>query len=154
MKRFTPLKPWVLGITVVLFSLPALGTDWPQWGSGSSRNMTTAEKGLPESFDPGKPGADNPGTGKPDPAAPIKPDAVGMKNVKWVARLGNATYGNPTVSGGKVFIGTNNEAPRNKARPGDFGVMMCLDEKTGDFLWQLTVPKLTAGNQADSGDEQ
>src|SRR5262249_40483372 len=32
--------------------------------------------------------------------------------------------------------------PRDKAVRGDKGVMMCLDEKTGEFLWQITHDRL------------
>ena len=59
--------------------------------------MYSPAKGLPESFDPGK----------------FKPnseeiDLATTKNVKWVAKLGSQTYGNPVVANGKVFVGTNN----------------------------------------------
>ncbi len=36
------------------------------------------------------------------------------KNVKWVAKLGNYSYGGPVVAGGRVFVGTNNEEPRTR----------------------------------------
>ena len=70
----------------------------------------------------------------------IDPDTT--KNVKWVARLGSQSYGSPVVAAGKVFVGTNNEAPRDARIEGDRGVMMCFEETTGEFLWQLVVPKL------------
>ena len=124
--------------TVALLALPLRADDWPQWGHDNSRNMVTAEKNLPESLDPGKPKE-----GKDEI------DLATTKNVKWVAKLGNQGYGNPTASGGKIFVGTNNEVPRNPDRAGDFGVLMCLDEATGSFLWQLTVPKLAAGKNSD-----
>ena len=53
------------------------------------------------------------------------------------------------VSGGKVFIGTNNENPRDPQHQGDRSILMCFDEKTGDFLWQLVVPKLASGKVND-----
>ena len=62
--------------------------------------------------------------------------------VRWVARLGSQSYGSPVVAGGKVFVGTNNGMPRDERNQGDRGVLMCFDEKTGEFLWQLVVPKL------------
>ena len=71
--------------------------DWPMWGHDASRNMVSADKDLPVSIDPGKPKED--GT--------IDLSTV-SKNVKWVSKLGTQTYGNPTVSSGKVFLGTNN----------------------------------------------
>jgi outer membrane protein assembly factor BamB len=41
-----------------------------------------------------------------------------------------------------VFIGTNNGEPRDARHQGDRGVLMCFDERTGEFLWQLVVPKI------------
>ena len=111
-------------------SLPA--ADQPQWGQQGSRNMVSAEKGLPAWFDPGQ---RDPDTGRIDPQS--------TKNVKWTAPLGNITYGSPIVAGGRVFVGTNNNAPRDPRLPGDRGVLMCFDEATGELIWQLNLPKLT-----------
>ena len=72
-----------------------------------------------------------------------------VKNLKWVAKLGSQSYGNVTVAGGKVFIGTNNENPARPAAPGDRSILMCFDEKTGELLWQLVVPKLASGKVND-----
>ena len=58
------------------------------------------------------------------------------RTFKWVADVGSKVFGGVDVSGGKVFIGTNNERPRNPAVNGDKGILMCFDEKTGQFLWQ------------------
>ena len=118
-----------------IFSLTlCLGTshagDQPQWGQQYSRNMVSDEKGLPDGFGPGERNSDG------------GIDLDTTKNVKWVARLGNTTYGSPTVAEGRVLIGTNNEAPRDPRCRGDRGVLMCFDEKTGEFLWQLVVPKM------------
>jgi len=76
-------------------------------------------------------------------------DISTTKNVKWTAKLGSQSYGNPTVAGGKVFVGTNNETPRDPAVKGDRGILMCFDEKTGKFLWQLVVAKLGTGKISD-----
>jgi len=99
--------------------LVAAAADQPQWGQAWSRNMVSAETGLPDTFDPK--------TGR---------------NVKWTATLGSETYSTPVVASGRVFIGTNNDHPRDPKHQGDRGVLMCFDEKTGQFLWQLVVPKL------------
>lgn len=80
--------------------------------------MVSAERGLPERFDPK--------TGE---------------NVKWVAKLGSESHSTPVIAGGRVYIGTNNEEPRDPKHQGDRGVLMCLDEKDGSLLWQLVVPK-------------
>ena len=121
--------------------LPVLGlvlagaagaADWPQWGGRDERNFVSDEKGIPESFAP----AVRENKEKDIAASPAR-------NVKWVARLGSQTYGNPSVSGGKVFLGTNDASfndPRLKKSGG--GLVMCLDEATGSVLWQLPVPRI------------
>lgn len=125
-----------LGIWCLEFS--AQSADWPQWGGRSSRNMYSPEKGLPDQF------------GKID----FKPgteeiDKKGAKNLKWAVKIGSQSYGNVTVAQGKVFIGTNNEPPRDPKHGGDRSILMVFDEKTGEFLWQLVVPKLASGKVND-----
>jgi outer membrane protein assembly factor BamB len=73
--------------------------------------------------------------------------AVGKreKNVKWKAALGGTSHCAPVIAGGRVFVGTNNGKPRDPAVTGDKGVMMCFDEKTGAFLWQIVHDKLDDG---------
>src|SRR3954465_10587953 len=112
--------------TAALFTalLPsaAPAADWPYWGRDGSRNMVSPEKNLATS---GKlPDAPEKDLLTPDPAT----------GVRWVVKLGSQTYGNPTVAGGKVFVGTNNDSSRNEKLAGDRGVLMCFDEKTGKFL--------------------
>ena len=113
--------------------------DWPAWGgSDLGRNMYSPATGLPDRFEPGKP---KPGGDDIDLAT--------TKNVRWIAKLGSQSYGNPVVAGGKVYVGTNNESPRDPRHTGDRSILLCLDEKTGALLWQLVVPKLKAGKAND-----
>ena len=102
------------------------GRDWPMWGGTPDRNMVSNLKGLPAEW-----------------------DVKTKKNVKWVAALGSQTYGNPVVSGGKVFVGTNNEGLRDPKQAGDRGVVMAFRESDGEFLWQSTHEKLAAGRVND-----
>ena len=128
----TAMLRTVLLVAAELLAQTALlqAADQPQWGDRDSRNMVSAEKGLPQWFDPGQ----------RTPDGDI--DLATTKNVRWVARLGDPSYGSPIVAGGKVFVGTNNEVPRDSRMQGDRGVMMCFDEQTGEYLWQLNCPKL------------
>jgi outer membrane protein assembly factor BamB len=130
-----------------LLALPLAAGDWPQWGNTLDKNMVSDAKDLPVEWSPGK---KKEGTEEFDLAT--------AKNVKWIAKIGSQCYGNPTVSNGKIFIGTNNTSPRNpkitvgSTGPqdnGDRGVLMALEEATGKFLWQLTVPKLKSGKVND-----
>jgi len=111
-----------LSCLVLLASDPA-GGDWPMWGGTPDRNMVSAMRDLPTSWDLEK-----------------------KQNVKWTAKLGSQTYGNPVVAGGQVYIGTNNELARNPKEPGDRGVLMCFRESDGQFLWQHTHEKLEDSN--------
>lgn len=117
--------------------LPARADDQPQWGEPYSRNMVSRETNLVDSFDPGTRNRD----GGIDLAQP--------SGVKWVAKVGNLSYGSPVISGAKVFVGTNNESPRDQRFLDDRGVLMCFDEETGEHLWQLNVPKLLSVKWAD-----
>src|SRR5207248_3308707 len=67
------------------------------------------------------------------------------KNLRWQAELGDTSYGGPTVAGGKVFVGTNNNNPRDPKIKDDRGVLMCFDARTGKFLWQAVHDKLPGG---------
>ena len=109
----------------VIASDPGSG-DWPMWGGTPDRNMVSNMKGLPTSWNIEK-----------------------KTNVKWVSSLGSQSYGNPVVAGGQVYVGTNNEGLRDPKQGGDRGVLMAFDEKTGDFLWQATHEKLSAGRVND-----
>lgn len=95
-----------------------LAADQPQWGQAWTRNLVSSERGLPALF-----------------------DSVSGTNVKWRAKLGTEAHSTPVVAGGRVFIGTNNNEPRDPRHQGDRGVLMCFDEKDGHLLWQLIVPK-------------
>jgi outer membrane protein assembly factor BamB len=126
---------------LILFLLPAAlasAADWPQWGHDPSKNMACDEKNLPVTCEPGKV---NEQTGKIDLAE--------SKNIRWAARLGSASYGNPTVAGGKVFVGTNNEPPRDPKYANDYSNLYCFDEATGNLIWQFSVPKLPGGDNVD-----
>src|SRR5712672_640897 len=108
----------VLALLVAFCARTLQGIDQPQWGEAWTRNMVSNEKRLPDSFD-------------------VKTG----EHVKWSAQLGTQTHSTPVVAHGRVYIGTNNGAPRDPRHQGDRGVLMAFDEKTGKFLWQLVVPK-------------
>ena len=133
-----------VGAAVLLAALCALGdgrqcaADQPQWGQRHTRNMVSPEIGLPDDFAPGDRSA---------PGGNI--DLATTRNVQWVAKLGDITYGTPVVAGGRVFVGTNNGSPRDPRFQGDRGVLMCFDQRSGEFLWQLSLPKLTRIKWAD-----
>jgi len=135
------MNRFALAITGLLTTTAITAADWPMWGHDPSRNMVSPDRSLPTSIDPGKARED----GAIDPATV-------SKNVKWIAKLGTQTYGNPTAAGGRVFVGTNNPGAPGRFREdltGDYGVLLCLDQATGKRLWALFCPKLAAGKVSD-----
>jgi outer membrane protein assembly factor BamB len=113
------------------------GGDWPTWGRTPSKNMVSDAKNLPFTWEPGQV--------KPDGTV----DLATTKGVLWVAKMGSQTYGNPAVSKGKIFVGTNNEGRGDPRFKGDHSVLHCLDAASGKILWTLTVPKLGTGKVGD-----
>jgi outer membrane protein assembly factor BamB len=101
----------------------AAARAWPLYGGTVQRNMVnTVERNIPSDWDIDQ-----------------------GKNIKWSAQLGSRAYGGPVVAGGKVFVGTNNESPRNPSIKGDKGIIMCFREADGKFLWQAVHDKLPSG---------
>jgi len=109
------------------------------WGQDETRSMySDADMDLPGDFEAGE------FKGISDEI-----DMATTADVKWIAKLGSQSYGNVTISNGKVFVGTNNDVPRDERINGDRCTVYCFDEETGEFIWQLNVPKLGTGKVSD-----
>ena len=123
------MRNWMIvpGLLGAMAAGVAMGDDWPQWGRTDCRNLISPEKNLPATFDPAK----------------GRTGAGG--NVKWVRKIGNAAYGNPTVADGRVYVGTDDatlsDDKRIKRTRG--GLVQCFNEATGKPLWKLVIPKRT-----------
>ena len=120
MQKSTSVLRFLVTVAIALQMTPLRAADQPQWGERYTRNMVSAETGLPDRFDPT--------TGE---------------NVKWSVPIGSQCWATPIVANGKVLIGTNNDERRDPRHQGDRGVLMCFNESDGSFLWQLVVPKLS-----------
>ncbi len=107
--------------------------DWAQWGGSSLRNNTPNATGIPTTWEIG--GIDR------ESGEWQKEDSL---NIKWAARLGNQSYGNPVVANGQVYLGTNNGSGYIKRYPSetDLGCLLCFSEVDGRFLWQHSSEKL------------
>jgi len=100
--------------------------DWTMWGGSPDRNMISDEKGFPAKWD-------------------IKAGT----NIKWTAPLGSQTYGNPVISKGKLFVGTNNNGNFRPHSKGDKGIVLAFNTADGKLLWQATHDKLPTGQVND-----
>ncbi len=105
-------------------SAPPVNDSCPMFGRTIARNMANpVEKNIPGDWN-------------------VNPKKDALRNVKWSAKLGSKSLGGPVIAGGKIFVGTNNDAPRDPAIKGDKGVLMCFRESDGKFLWQAVHDKL------------
>jgi outer membrane protein assembly factor BamB len=76
------------------------------------------------------------------------PDAFRSNDLLWEIRLGTHQYTIPRIDNGRIFIGINDrelEHPVLKGTGG--GIVMCLEEETGEMIWQLAIPRYMAGTQ-------
>jgi outer membrane protein assembly factor BamB len=107
--------------------------QWPMFGGSATRNMVDPnDKDIPTEWNIEK-GQE--------------------KNIKWVAEVGSKAYGGPVVAAEKIFVGTNNEKPRDPKVEGDKGILMCFRASDGQFLWQQVHDKLPAGRVNDWPEE-
>ncbi|OYV96121.1 MAG: serine/threonine protein kinase [Planctomycetia bacterium 21-64-5] len=120
--------------------LGQLTTEWNQWGGSPIRNNTPVASNIPTEWNVGEFDSQT-GEWQRDSA----------QNIKWVARLGSQSYGNPVIADGKVFVGTNNGAAYLERYPAsvDLGCLLCFSEDDGHFLWQHSSEKLPTGRVHD-----
>jgi outer membrane protein assembly factor BamB len=110
---------------------------WPMWCGSPSRNLVNLrDKNVALKWQIEL---------KDDKDKVVQP----AENILWTANLGSKAYGGPVIADGKIFVGTNNEAPRDPKVQGDKGIIMCFEEKTGKYLWQRIHDKLAAGIVSD-----
>jgi outer membrane protein assembly factor BamB len=114
--------------------------DWSQWGGSSIRNNTPEGTNIPSQWNIGRFDRKT-GEWQSETA----------ENIKWVARLGSQSYGNPVVANGQVYLGTNNGGGWLERYPAkvDLGCLLCFKESDGSFQWQHSSEKLSTGRVHD-----
>jgi outer membrane protein assembly factor BamB len=136
--RIDPRLFLLCGLLGAAWVTPARAEDWPAWGRTMQRNMVAAESWKPDVLQPGT-----------FVAGTEDVDLATTAGLRWVAQLGSQSYGNPTVSHGRVFVGTNNQRERRPGITGDYSLVLAFDEADGHLLWQLSVPKMGTGRVND-----
>jgi outer membrane protein assembly factor BamB len=108
------------------------GADWTMRGRDATRNPVSPEKNAPTDWRIS------------DPDTKQKP-----KNIRWSAKLGTVSCGDPVIANGLVWVGSNNANPRDPKIKSDASVLMCFRERDGKFLYQYVSPRLAAGRRFD-----
>ncbi len=117
-----PLLLLFLSLLIGCSSTRGFAADWPMLGRTSSRNAVSPEKDAPLFWQ----------TLRRDSNGQLLQPA---QNIKWTARLGWETYGDPVVSDGLVWIGTNNFGldPDDKT---EAAVLLCFRASDGKRLYK------------------
>src|SRR5262245_38744119 len=109
-RRLAVAGSLLIGGTVYL-AAPGRADDWPMFGRDKTRNAVSPEKNPPTEWQ-------IKGAAKRIVDNKVVETHAEDRNVKWSARLGSITTASPVVAGGLVWIGTNNEHPRDPAVKG------------------------------------
>lgn len=110
-------------LAFVLIAGSAPGADWPMRGGSPTRNPVSLEKNAPSDWQ-------------------IETEDAKPRNIKWSAQLGSRSHGGPVVSGGLVWVGTNNEKPLDPKMTDDRSVLACFRESDGKFLSQYAAHRI------------
>jgi outer membrane protein assembly factor BamB len=121
-----------LAFSVGLLTVSVDGADWTMRGRDHTRNPVSPEKNAPTYWQVG------------NTRNKQKP-----RNIRWSARLGTVSWGDPVIANGLVWVGTNNGHPRDPKISGDAAVLMCFRERDGKFLYQYVSPRLAEGRRLD-----
>jgi len=74
------------------------------------------------------------------------PDAFDPTQLLWEIELGLHQYTVPQIDRGRMFLGIND---RNLEHPAvkrtDGGILMCVEQATGEMVWQLPIPRFMDG---------
>jgi len=77
------------------------------------------------------------------------PEVFGPKQLLWEIELGLHQYTVPQIDRGRMVLGIND---RNIEHPvvkrTDGGILMCIDQATGQMIWQLPIPRFMDGIKA------
>ncbi|MHC4518911.1 MAG: PQQ-binding-like beta-propeller repeat protein, partial [Planctomycetota bacterium] len=77
------------------------------------------------------------------------PEIFEPEQLLWEIELGNHQYTVPQIDRGRMFLGINDRNLEHPAiKRSDGGIFMCIDQATGDMIWQLPIPRFMDGVKA------
>jgi outer membrane protein assembly factor BamB len=77
------------------------------------------------------------------------PEAFKAEDLLWEIRLGTHQYTIPVIENGRIFLGINDRNLRHPVlKKTGGGLVMCLEEGSGEMVWQLPIPRYMEGTKA------
>ncbi|MEO2019114.1 MAG: PQQ-binding-like beta-propeller repeat protein [Fuerstiella sp.] len=107
------LSRYIFCLVCATFANAATAADWTQW-SGNDRLCNWNESGILDRF----------------PEGGLQPT--------WTVKIGSG-YSGPAVANGRVYVMDYRPQPETKTLEA-LERLLCLDEKTGDIIWQHEWP--------------
>ncbi len=126
--RWTRLLPlillWTSGSAPLVgqssFTDPGESIPPLRWGGASSPNMVSSATNLPV---------------QPGSTPPL-----------WELKLGSHQYSIPTVDRGRIYLALNDAGlDRPGIKPTGGGLVLCVEQGTGQLVWQLPIPRFFDG---------
>ncbi|MBE0534500.1 MAG: PQQ-like beta-propeller repeat protein [Phycisphaerae bacterium] len=76
------------------------------------------------------------------------PDELREADLIWSVKLGTHQYSAPIFRDGRIYLGLNDVTMQHPSvRRTGGGLLMCLDEGTGDMVWQFAIPRYMEGTK-------
>ena len=124
----------VVAIVTISFG-SAKADDWPMLGRSNFRNPVSPEKNPPLTW-------------KVELRDDNGNSLRSAENIKWTAKLGNYSIGDPVVANGLVWIGSNNDELDSNDQQ-DASVLLCFRESDGKRMYKYVSPRLQQGSVHD-----
>lgn len=74
------------------------------------------------------------------------PEIFRPEQLLWEIELGVHQYTVPQIDRGRIYLGINDRNLKHPvARSTDGGIVMCIEQATGEMIWQLPIPRFMDG---------
>ena len=116
MNSYPTLRRWLAaGFTVSVFAIVLAGMAWSTHSAKGTAGAAAADDKAGHGWTMlgGTVGRNFVNTFERNIPSEWSIESGSEKHIKWSVDLGSKAYGGPIISGGKVFVGTNNKKPRN-----------------------------------------
>ena len=77
------------------------------------------------------------------------PGELREEELLWSLKLGTHQYSVPIITEGRIYLGLNDQGLRHSVlKKTGGGIEMCVDQATGEMIWQMVIPRYMQGTKA------